>query len=174
MVKNKKGFTLIELLVAISIFAILSLIISGIYLAFSKSQARTKASLTLLNDSQYIMETIVNEVKNNELYLPSPCCNNYDKCIGLIRENGDHGLIWNYNIDGTIGYVEVDYLGNNFDVTLNDKTELKVTYFDLILPENDNKQPMVTIIMEVENVTEDINRKVSYKLQTTVSSRIYK
>ena len=64
---NKKGFTLVELLIAISIFASLSIIISGIYLAFSKNQARTKASQSLLNDTQYILETISKEIQNNQI-----------------------------------------------------------------------------------------------------------
>ena len=67
MVKNEEGFTLVELLIAVSIFALLSVIISGIYLAFSKSQARTKVSQSLLNDAQYILETVAKEIKNNEI-----------------------------------------------------------------------------------------------------------
>lgn len=170
MVKNNKGFTLVELLVAVSIFAILSIIISGIYLSFSKSQARTKASLTLLNDSQYILETIANEIKNNEIHGFGVNLDCSDICVlTLKKENGDYIVFLYVNPSDILYYSKPSFAY----IPLNNINDFKITYFDLILSD-DLLQPRVTIVMHTENVTDNENERVSYKLQTTVSSRIYK
>ncbi len=174
MVKNNKGFTLIELLVAISIFAILSTIISGIYLSFSKNQERTKIATSVLNDAQYILETIASEIKNNEVFeTPSWEPGEAPFIYTLRRENGDLVYFeYDYLVDIKFGLNATEFNDGWFEF-LNNKDIFKITYFDLILMNRD-EQPRVTIIMEVENTTDNDNERVKYKLQTTVSSRIYK
>ena len=56
--QNKTGFTLVEVLVAVSIFAMLAILLSVIYVAFTKMQTRTQISQQVLNDSQFTLETM--------------------------------------------------------------------------------------------------------------------
>ena len=173
MVKNKEGFTLVELLIAVSIFAILSTIISGIYLSFSKSQARTKVSQSLLNDAQYILETVAKEIRDNEI-VNNPAWGNIN-IYTLKKENGDV-VYFEYWFTEFLRY-GLDDDDEGWYVDLNDPDNFKITYFNIYLnPQdlNNNEQPRVTISLRVENTTEYEPERVSYKLQTTVSSRIYK
>lgn len=96
---NKKGFTLVEILIAVSIFTLITMVVSGIYLAFSRAQTNTKASLTLLNDAQYTLEVMSREIRNSSLIFPTiddTACNSlidpvdqdFDNCIFLERESG--------------------------------------------------------------------------------------
>ncbi len=167
MVKDNKGFTLVELLVAVSIFAILSTIISGIYLSFSKSQARTFISQSLLNDAQYILETVAKEIKNNEIIISNWGVDNIYK---IQKENEDK---YEFLYDDSLKKINYGIVGGD-KIDLNDITDFKISYFNMYLKENINEQPRVTISLEVKNTTENENEKVNYKLQTTVSSRIYK
>ena len=161
MVKNNKGFTLVELIVAVSVFSLLSIVMGGIYLSFTKSQARTKAAQSLLNDAQYILEVLSKDFKSNEII---SCSTNE---IETKEENGSV-KIFTYS-DNTIS------VNTGTPVVLNNNSKFKITYLDFNCNiSDDNIQPIVTIVMEVENVTLNLSEKVSYKLQTTISSRIYK
>ena len=161
MVKNNKGFTLVELIVAVSVFSLLSIVMGGIYLSFTKSQTRTKASQSLLNDAQYVLETLAKDFKSNEITNCTP------EEITTKEENGSVKT-FTYS-DNKINVNTVN------TVSLNDTRNFIVTYLNFNCNvDDDNVQPIVTIVMEVENVTLDLSGKVSYKLQTTISSRIYK
>ena len=93
---NNKGFTLVEILVSLFIFSLLSIALSGIYIAFTKAQNRTYASQKLLNDMQYSMEIMAREIRNNEIMYFDPDCDSliynnpiaFGSCILLKRENG--------------------------------------------------------------------------------------
>ena len=65
--QNKTGFTLVEVLVAVSVFAILAILLSVIYVAFTKMQTRTQISQQVLNDSQFTLETMTREIRNSEI-----------------------------------------------------------------------------------------------------------
>lgn len=121
MIKNNKnkGFTLIEILIALTIFSFMVLAISGIYIAFTKSQARTKTSQQLLNDSQYVLEIMAREIRSSEIldYNPSGvggrCTellgSHYADCILLLRPNGS--VVAFAAEDGSVsGYRELIYV----------------------------------------------------------------
>ena len=173
MVKNEEGFTLVELLIAVSIFAMLSVIISGIYLAFSKSQARTKVSQSLLNDAQYILETVAKEIKNNEIVEIETFGN--EDVYTLKKENGDL-VAFEYDLGNLLSYgYDVDSEG--WWIDLNDVDDFKITYFNIYLNSDnldEDEQPRVTISLRVDKTSTVAYEKVFYNLQTTVSSRIYK
>tara|TARA_B100001964_G_C14093939_1_gene536111 strand:+ start:200 stop:742 length:543 start_codon:yes stop_codon:yes gene_type:complete len=179
MVKNNKGFTLVELLIAISIFASLSIVISGIYLAFSKSQARIKASQSLLNDTQYILETISKEIQNNQIDYgndyPNDCGSSYCQ-ITLIKENGDKSN-FTYSDKVIKYYIKLHNQESWNSISLNNILDFEITYFNIYLTPlalSENEQPRVTISMEVENTSEWEIEEIFYKLQNTISSRVYK
>lgn len=99
-IKNEKGFTLIEMLVSMFIFTLLVFAVIGVYITFNNSQIRTTASQQLLNDSQYAMELMTREIRNNAIVkysLDNTICNDligtgdvddvFDECIILERPN---------------------------------------------------------------------------------------
>lgn len=67
IIKNQEGFTLVEMLVATIVFVLMVLAVMGVYLAFNSGQIRTSASQQLLNDSQYAMDLMAEEIRNNEI-----------------------------------------------------------------------------------------------------------
>lgn len=92
----KNGFTLIEILVTISIFGSVVVMISAVYIGFSHIQARANATQRILNDSQFILEAMAREIRNDLIldYNPTDArCeavigDNYLGCILLQREDG--------------------------------------------------------------------------------------
>ena len=201
---NKTGFTLVEVLVAVSIFAILAILLSVIYVAFTKMQTRTKISQQVLNDSQFVLETITREVRNNEIFDYDPydsgICGsilddvNYVNCLLLLREDGQL-IVFTTTTDESLIYItptcNSDY--SDCDWALDDYesyTELlslgvnNIKVEDLyfyIKPDEipfpsitENKHPVVTIRMQTAYDSTRSNEQISHLLQTTIASRIYK
>lgn len=209
--KNQGGFTLMELLISVSIFAMVVLMISGIYLAFSKNQARAKASQTLLNNAQYTLEIMAREIRNSEIYDYNPnnsgglcgvvsCCDyymgpDYESCILLKKEDGQlFGFVADLDASTQELYYVVppgeSYVASPWESDYAAFTKLlgpslnEVVVQDLdfyISPNTDpfveggpNTHPRVTIDLKAQYSTDQLVAQVSYLLQTTVSSRIYK
>jgi len=207
---NQKGFTFVELLVAVSVFSILTIILSGIYVGFSNGQIRAKASQQLLNNGQYALEIMAREIRNNALFSYQPLADDkcglglsgadYEDCIILIKE--DHQIVmfgWDEDTQ-TLEHAivtcvsEGDYLPG-IDCTIdrnNPQTNTLLLGPDLnevnvervgfsikpnvnpYLSEIVNRQPQVTIQLKIGSAKEREVEQVSYSLQTSVSSRIYK
>lgn len=198
--KNNSGFTLIELLVAVFVFAILVLAVSGVYLAFSKAQSRTKASQQLLNDAQYALELMAREVRNDSIYDYTPTvadCNaildgNYDTCLLLKRGNGELVAFTVYEPYQSLVYVifdcNEDYSACSYADAFNrtnllsySLNEARVTDLNFYIePTSDpyesgiNQQSKVTISMEVTYDSLRTPEQVSHRLQTTISARDYR
>jgi len=199
--KNNQGLSLVELLVAVSIFSILAVIISGIYVAFSNSQARAQAGQRLLNDSQFALEAMAREVRDNAIFYHDwPCVDievgepgvSITDCIYLEKEDGDiAGFAGDVNnnllfyltrtFDEDIGYYRwyttgLVFVGpmDNIDI---ERLEFRVSPdldsnpFEASGP---NQQPKVTIRLQTILLGGKDIERVTYNLQTTISSRVYK
>lgn len=196
---KNKGFTLMEILVAIGIFALLSSIFTVIYVTLSKDQQRAKASQALLNNSLYVLELLARDIKNNELdynFLSTDqACNSTfhpQDCIVFKRLDGSLGSFLKPNGDGSLWYsvLQCDNYPSQCSFLQSEGTELlsaslndiQVDYLRfLVQPVNEsyldqsiNQQPKVTIILKTSYVSQKAVEQISYTLQTTVSSRIYK
>ncbi|OGY93265.1 MAG: hypothetical protein A2406_01230 [Candidatus Komeilibacteria bacterium RIFOXYC1_FULL_37_11] len=123
LIKNKQGFTLVELLLATFIFTLMVFAVSGVYIAFNKSQIRTNSSQQLLNDSQYALEVIAKEIRNNTIIDYSPTTvdcgaliktgtgtDNFDQCIILERSNGQTVAFARHSFIATPGSLRLYYL----------------------------------------------------------------
>jgi len=206
--QNKKfineGFTMVELLMSIGIFMFLSLAIIGIYLAFSKNQTHVRASQQLLNDSQYALEVIAREARNDLLLdynVSSADCasllgsSNYQNCIALKRNSGEVIAFAKNIVDNSLSYFVLTCSNENIFTTctatgyeastpLLSPTLNKIKVDELgfvILPNTNpfelggpNEQPRVTIKLKTSYNSNLAVEKVSHRLQTTVSSRIYR
>jgi prepilin-type N-terminal cleavage/methylation domain-containing protein len=184
--KNKKsseaGFTLIEILVVVTIFSLLMVTIAGIYVAFSRTQLRTKASQRLLNDSQYALELMAREIKNDYILNLNPASNYCQtiikdvptsNCILLLRDNGQviafatyqdasaSGVLDYFVLDCNSSYASCSLSGvdaslNLLSPLLNSAEVLNLKF--QITPTVDpaggqnNEQPKITILLTTKNV----------------------
>lgn len=195
---NKLGFTLVEILVAVSIFSLLSVVVAGIYVAFSNAQARATRAQRLLNDAQFALVGIAREIRNNELYygfgLTPINCNDeinpvpdidITNCIFLRQSNGAISAFVKEDNNNKLDYLVKDPVTKEWSVTgfvFNGENEgviidsLWFRYSPIFDPinENINVQPLVTIQFQVSTNDANIYKRLSYNLQTSVSSRVYK
>jgi len=200
--KKNTGFTLVEILVAVAIFGFMAAMLAGIYLAFSDSQNRARASQQLLNDTQYALEIMAREIRADQIIDYDPDCAsilgaNYPTCILLSREDGQMIAFARGLTDGDLVYITPDCTSTpgtcNWQGTYRDITSLLYTGLNnirtttdtkfVIVPALDpyevsatapNTQPRVTIFLGATFNSQKDYEQVTHNLQTTVSSRIYK
>ncbi|MBT6691133.1 prepilin-type N-terminal cleavage/methylation domain-containing protein [Candidatus Parcubacteria bacterium] len=192
---SQSGFTLLELLISTFIFVLLMFAISGIYVSFSRLQARTNASQRMLNDAQYVLEIMAREIRNSVIFDFSPSTSacvdlvgvGYDNCILLLNENEQ--LVAFASVSNDLRYVTLDCNSAYDSCTISDYIALaaaglnKVSVEDLafvITPSSDpyvgnsDTQPRVTIKMHTKFEGDREAELINHYLQTTISSRIYK
>ncbi len=191
---NQTGLTLVEILVAVSIFSLLSVVISGIYVAFSNAQARATKAQRLLNDAQFALVGIAREIRNNKLYydfgLSSEKCNDefagkvtVESCIFLQKNDGTI-VAFAKESDNKLDYLVKDKSTDDWSVTgfvFNGGDEgviidgLWFKYSPILDPANEGTdiQPFVTVQFQVSTDETNVYKKVTYNLQTSVSSRFY-
>lgn len=185
--KNYLGFTLIEIMIAVFIFSLLSTVVGGIYVAFSASQKRTQAAQKLLNETQFVLDSVAKEIANAQIYYPYMAgCVDDDSCVALKRNDGKivsfYKFIDQNSEDWVVNYIvrdpetghaeEINILPlqgtimNDFNIIVNPST-------DPFVEGGPNQMPLVTIEAKIiVNSSKDIEQ-VSYNLQTSVSSRIF-
>lgn len=198
--RNTKGFTLVEMLIAISIFAVVATLASSMFSTFANNQKKTKVAQELLNSTQYVLEVISREVKNNEIIaFGADQCQDlgaqYTQCLLFARENGETAGFAFEAASQSLAYVLLDCqkngglytdcgiaLGQEPVVLLSadyNKTRIDELAFILSPDQNPylnevNQQPKVTIKLKVSYPSNQAFEQITHYLQTTVSSRIYK
>lgn len=191
--KNQnKGFTLIELLISVSVFAILILAISMIYVAFNNSQLHTRASEQLLNNSQYALEIMSREIRKDKIVNFEPTdswCDDrlsggaglFSDCIFLERDDGQTVVFSLYRVGTSLPptenlrYILIDC---NDDYTSCDTSWLNRNGSSTIfLSKNLNSVNVVNLDFLVNPSTdpyvvggEDSQPKVTILLETEYSS----
>lgn len=193
------GFTLVEILIAIGIFAMLSSIFTVIYVTISKDQQRSKASQLLLNNSLYVLELMARDIKNNELdynFLtvgagcnrianPQNCVvfKRVDNSLGSFTQSGEVGKeALFYSIIQCDSYPDLCNFTGSIDLLSPTLNMVRLDYLrflveplaDPYLDQTATSSPKVTIIMQTSYTGTKLSEQISYTLQTTVSSRIYK
>jgi len=185
---KRDGFTLVEILVAISIFAIVSVIVSAIFLNANHLQQNTANYQRLQNDGRYVIEKLAREIRSREIQYPVG-----DSFTDQLRfekdENGDslsvfanpavrdgktiNSLVYSVYHDGE-SVPENDFL-NSSDVEIS-----SVSFFVSPFVANDwgsvpntKIQPRVTILLKIKNVAVNPKYVKELTLQTTVSSKVY-
>ncbi|MCB9802849.1 type II secretion system protein [Candidatus Nomurabacteria bacterium] len=196
--KNQSsGLTLVEVLIAVAIFSLLSVVVGGIYLAFSNSQDRTQVAQKLLNDAQYALESMAREVRGNKVYY------NYSNCDAeitvvqttqcLILEKSDGTIVaFAVETDGGGNPEVINYLvkeagvwtkgGVIFDINQNQGVIDSILFLvspaapgvDPLEDGGGNQNPLVTIEMQLSTNATRSFEQVTYNLQTSVSPRVYK
>ncbi len=178
--RSQSGFTLIEIILSIGVFAVLSIIISGIYLNTSNLQ-RTTANFQLLqNDGRYILDKIAKEFRARELdytqidesintaiyFKPDQT----GKEVSLIYDEDTQDLMyWEDSLSAPLNAGNVEVINLKFLVY---PAEYDPTIFD-----NDYtpilNQPRLTILLSLRNRDLDPRYQQELTLQTTISSKVY-
>ena len=176
--KSQKGFTLVEILMATAIFAIASVIISGIFINASNLQGQVSNYQKLQNDGRYIVEKIAKEIRAKDVVLVYPNNNptstlnfwpdELDNQISISFDSSTKSLVYVKNGQGASL--------NSLDVDVN-----KASFFiyPVLDPFNINSasatpniQPRITLLLDISNKNAPRYKK-ELIFQTTISSRNY-
>ena len=175
-------------------------LIAGIYLAFSRVQAESRASQRLLNDSQYALEMMARESRNSLIFHLSPqgpVCQDklgpgINNCILLLKEEGlltafvlVENILYHVILSCDQNYENCSTWNSNNSYTaallgseINNVSVEELEFY--IRPQTDpysgysDLQPRVTIKLKTEYASQRVIEQVSSNLQTSVSSRIYR
>lgn len=163
----KKGFTLIEVLVSISLFAIIMVIVSALFVQSLDLQRRAFNIQQAEENASYILEAMIKEIRVAQMD-PSVADND---CSGapaasLTIIHPDHGVI-TFALSGT----DVIRTVAGVSTTLNSNTvQFKSLGFCILgTASGDGKQPRITIITDV--MSAKTRQQAEIRTQTTISLR---
>jgi len=154
--KKREGFTLVEMMTSASILAITVISVCGIFLSTVGSQRKVGQIANILQDSQFVMETLVKDIRSSEIdYTGTNYNGDGDTGISgteteLAFKNGTK-----YRLNGDTIQV---YTSAGPWVTMTMSTIKISSLFFLIDPQTDpfthgsivNQQPRVTIVMTIK------------------------
>lgn len=165
--KIKLAFTLIEVLVAISIFIVLILLVSRIYMNILRSQENVSAESYVQSDLEYFMQVASNNLRLAEIGDGVTCSSAVNKFFTLSTSS------ISYIKDGKcLGfYLDGDAIKINWHASYEDQaiTSAKTKVLDLVFETEDDistGQPIVTFLVKAAPVDEPDN--IIY-MQTSVS-----
>jgi type II secretory pathway pseudopilin PulG len=168
---QRKGFSLIEALVAASLFMIIIVIVSGLYIRVLGLQRRASGAARVQENALFVVETVAREVRISTIDNPvSDCSSGSDPVPGsTITITPAHiGAPVVYRL--TNGIVEREEAGEVREIT-----SPEVFFDDLTFIVNcsagDDEQSRVTLVMTVRNNSLRPQNQTPMTLQTTVVSR---
>lgn len=189
---NRRGFTLVEVVVAMSIFSILTVVVSGIFVNVSNLHRQTANLQRLQNDGRYMIEKIAREIRSREVDYP---VDNPNPCLFFKADELDTVLMINhidtnadnindavsYNIDPTVTTCTNESSGNSALLNASDVEVRKLEF--IVSPLSDdvwNQEPVyniqsrVTVLLTISNRDSNPKHRQEVTLQTTISSKLYK
>jgi len=194
--KSNRGFTLIEIMVATAIFVTATVMVTDIFVRVNNAQRKTQGIQITATDARFAFEVMAREARLGEIdysYYPSSAVDvdGVDELALMNNENDPirFGLRGDVCPTGTTSCLAVclsDTCALTTDWTAITPRGVDVTNLQFfIYPDQDpfvfsgsgfnsNQQPLVTMTMTSKNVTNDATEEVTFVIQTTVSTRIYK
>lgn len=184
-VDMNKGFSLIEVLVAITLFALVSVTVSGIFVNVNSLQQNTASLERLQNDGRYILEKLAREIRGRRIDYKAMRDQNFISDIStstqtLIFKPDEQDvsveIYWNA---GDLIY-SVDIEGVVESASLN-ASDVKVAEVKFVVQPGDDPtidffpgiQPRVTVLLKLENRDVVPKYRKELTLQTTISSKFY-
>ena len=182
-----KGFTLVEILVAISVFIIVTMIVSAVFVNTSNLQRHLSSIQRLQNEGRFILEKISKEARVRELdYQQLTVLNpnnpqaitdslvfkrDENDAILKIKKSGDNLIFF---IEDPQGAVTAGVI-NASDVTIEDvKFFVSPSTDPFTLGSAANEQPRVTILLKIKNRNVAERYLKHLTIETTISSKVYK
>jgi prepilin-type N-terminal cleavage/methylation domain-containing protein len=185
--QTNKGYTLVELLVTVSIFALAFLAIGAIFLGFSTAQSRAGNAQRLLNEGNFLFESVAREIRMRAI--------DYD-CLEAANYESETDYVCLKSIDGAkVHFQVIDQTGSDYDIQICrdftgsacttwrsikpsfltvTKAEFYISPVNNPLDSNDFNEifhPLTLITMTIETGSGRTVKK--HNFQTTVSSRLY-
>ncbi|MFA5029201.1 MAG: type II secretion system protein [Patescibacteria group bacterium] len=186
---SKQGFTLVEVLVAVSIFSILSVVVSSIFLNVNGLQRNTASYQRLQNEGRYMLEKLAREVRSREISYPLE--NPQDHLFFKKDEKGNYlRICWvddwlKYYLDADNSLDNEENLNNcrtkGQPLNAHDVSVTEASFFILPVLEDrwgekplSNIQTRATVLLKIKNNSGNSKDQKELTLQTTISSKIYK
>ena len=168
---NKKGFTLIELLVVSSIFSVILIALSGIFISSLKAEQNILGTKKILGETSYAMEYMTRALRMAKKDKSGACITagkNYETSGGKTAITFINSL---QNDDCQKFYLQNGQLKYDTFLGTQNLTSPNVTIETLKFNVSgdtigDNLQPFVTIYIEAKT-----NSTPAIKLQASVSQR---
>ncbi len=193
MTGNKRqlqpGFTVVEMLVTVTLFALMSVMLSQIFISFNRLQRKIQNSAILGQDARFVTEALVRETRNKLIDYGGGVLPLSATELALVSQDGSvHEIIaLKTPADAVCDDLSVNCLALSIDggATWNTITShhVNVNQFSVFVrPSNDpfvagvsgGIQPFVTVHLGLQYRSANPLDNVALETQTTVSSRIYK
>lgn len=174
-----KGFTLIELIVVVSVFSIIVLTASVLFVSLVQQQRRALSQQELLNQTSYVVEYMSRALRMAKKDTAGTCLGATDLNYKLTPDNYGIKFINHSNND-----ICQEFFWDSGDKRLKESKDggvtslpitsesLQVNYFKIKLSgesDVDTLQPRVTLSMEIQS--EGFSDQPKKQIQITVSQR---
>lgn len=187
--KQQGGYTLVEMLVTVAIFGLAFVTIGVIFISTSAAQARASSAQRLLNEGNFILESITREIRMNAIdysCAPGNYTSNHERiCLRSVDGKAIH---FRFSPAAAPGKIQVCTDYDAFPCTLDSQftslnpdfltiTKWEFHVYPVLYPLDVNRgstevfQPITTIVVRMETGTG--RSKQAYDLQTAASSRVY-
>lgn len=179
--RRQHGFTLIELLVAMSIFVVVSVVVSGLLISGIKAQRHTLSSQRLLDQTSFAMEYMSRSLRmakkeDGTINCLSSVGYNYEvisngiRFINSLEEDDCQSFFLE---DNKLKHAKTSSPAGD-DLT-SDNLYIESLQFlvngDLNSDPSHSVQPRVTISMNIRDNSQNAISQPSLKMQTTISQR---
>jgi len=188
--KNQKGFTLMEMVVAVSLFAIVSVMISQLFIMSNRAQRKAGALQKVQSEARVMMAQVTDLMRSGivdyEKYAAS--ISSPTTTLFLIDDRGREIVIRKSDINFAntacpsekstpcLEFSEDGGLSFFSMTTDNFKLNSLQFYIDPpVTPENGGPdiQPHITFTFGLESSSPDPSKQGTIYLQSTISSRVY-
>ncbi|MFA5124510.1 MAG: prepilin-type N-terminal cleavage/methylation domain-containing protein [Patescibacteria group bacterium] len=187
LIRNQ-GFTLVEMLITAGLFAITSVLVGGIFINVNNLQQQTANMEKLQNDGRYMIEKIGREVRGRELDYERTLPPIDGKVDRLIFKKDEAGEVWQ------LAYDPEDFMAKIFITTISpdstvfaslNASDVGVSNLQFIVSpiydpyanvttDDYIYQPKITLLMTIYNKNVPDRYRKELRLQTTISSKVYR
>lgn len=160
--ETETGFTLIELLVAMTIFSIVIVAVTDVFLGGFGGAQRIFGQQAIQESGRFILESLAKEARMSKINSAN------GGPVGSIdvTNSKDQNVVYAFS-------------GNNITRSVDGGLAQNLNPDDILvtgsfyIQKNGNFQPRLTVIMKLQNNTSRLASQAEINLQTTISSREY-
>ncbi|MBP6943069.1 MAG: prepilin-type N-terminal cleavage/methylation domain-containing protein [Candidatus Buchananbacteria bacterium] len=179
---TQRGFTLVEVLVALSLFSVLMVVVSGVFINMSRLHQTTVNLQRLQSEGRYIVEKLARDIRTRQLVYPLAAANPQDELHFFSDLNGETLTVrhTDRDSDGILDTITYDIDGQTAPLNAADVDIAEVSFF--VAPTRadqwgevpiSNRQPRVTVRLKLRNHGVRPDYMQTFEVQTTISSKLY-
>ena len=169
---SKRGFTLVEMLVAVTIFTVVSVMVTTVFLSMAQGQRRAQSTKVVIDNLNFAMDTMTLELKDGFGYeirdrgMVTAGSTGDGIQFYTGRESVDHVI---YEHDHRDGYIRRKFGDDGGSLTDQQAVDIEDLTFTLLDDDDDDLQ-LVRISMKGEAMNE-FGESIGFNIQTSVSKR---